>query len=84
MDFFQNGDQTEGWVGKLINRICREVQQGLTLNLRWTILPLSLFENLLDSYRKCAIQFANDKFDPFPSFFDIDYIYFPFCFGSQD
>ncbi|KAD4178072.1 hypothetical protein E3N88_26663 [Mikania micrantha] len=61
-----------------------EVQQGRTLNLRWTILPPSFVNSLLDSCNKNAIKFANGKFSPFPSFFDIDYVYFPLCFGSQD
>ncbi|KAL8201985.1 hypothetical protein R6Q57_011132, partial [Mikania cordata] len=67
----------EGWAG-------REVQQGQTLNLRWTILPPSFVDSLLDTCNKRAIKFANGKFSPFPSFFDIDYVYFPFCFRSQD
>ncbi|KAL8228273.1 hypothetical protein R6Q57_015857 [Mikania cordata] len=74
----------EGWTGRLINWRCREVQQGRTLNLRWTILPPSFVDNLLDSCNKNAIKFANGKFSLFPSFFDIDYVYFPLCFGSQD
>ncbi|KAL8198190.1 hypothetical protein R6Q57_024171 [Mikania cordata] len=74
----------EGCAGRLINWRCREVQHGRTLNLRWTILPPSFVDNLLDSCNKNTIKFANGKFSPFPSFFDIDYVYFPLCFGSQD
>ncbi|KAD4888164.1 hypothetical protein E3N88_20237 [Mikania micrantha] len=74
----------EGWARRLINWRCREVQQGRTLNLRWTILPPSFVDSLLDSCNKNAIKFANGKLSPFPSFFDIDYVYFPLCFGSQD
>ncbi|KAD2132532.1 hypothetical protein E3N88_24791 [Mikania micrantha] len=74
----------EGWAGRLINWRSREVQQGRTLNLRWTILPPSFVDSLLDSCNKNAIKFANGKVSPFPSFLDIDYVYFPLCFGSQD
>ncbi|KAL8224047.1 hypothetical protein R6Q57_019522 [Mikania cordata] len=74
----------EGWAGRLINWRCREVQQGRTLNLRRTILPPSFVDSLLDSCNKNAIKFSNENFFPFPSFFDIDYVYFLFCFGSQD
>ncbi|KAL8232641.1 hypothetical protein R6Q57_002419 [Mikania cordata] len=74
----------EGCAGRLINWRCREVQQRRTLNLRWTILPSSFVDSLLDSCNKNAIKFVNGKFSPFPSFFDIDYVYFPLCFGSQD
>ncbi|KAL8227877.1 hypothetical protein R6Q57_015461 [Mikania cordata] len=56
------------WAGRLINWRCREVQQDRTLNLRWTILPPSFVDNLLDSCNKNAIKFANGKFSPFPSF----------------
>ncbi|KAL8256000.1 hypothetical protein R6Q59_031067 [Mikania micrantha] len=28
--------------------------------------------------------FANGKFTPFPSFFDIDFVYFPYCFQRQN
>ncbi|KAL8236709.1 hypothetical protein R6Q59_017790 [Mikania micrantha] len=91
IEFFNKGDSPfcysthiEGWAGRLINWRCREVQQGRTLNLRWTILPPSFVDSLLDSCNKNAIKFANGKLSPFPSFFDIDYVYFPLCFGSQD
>ncbi|KAL8262164.1 hypothetical protein R6Q59_026213 [Mikania micrantha] len=77
-------DHIEGWAGRLINWRSREVQQGRTLNLRWTILPPSFVDSLLDSCNKNAIKFANGKVSPFPSFLDIDYVYFPLCFGSQD
>ncbi|KAD3066927.1 hypothetical protein R6Q59_018898 [Mikania micrantha] len=85
IEFFNMGDtpfcyyaHIEGWPGRLTNWICRQVQQGRTLNLRWTILPPSFVDHMLDSCNKNAIKVANGKFAHFPSFFDIDHVYFPF------
>ncbi|KAL8200731.1 hypothetical protein R6Q57_012070 [Mikania cordata] len=82
--FFKSEKHIEGWAGRLINWRCTEVQHGRTLNLRWTILLPSFVDSLLDSCNKNTIKFANGKFSHFPSFFDIDYVYFSLCFGSQD
>ncbi|KAL8265673.1 hypothetical protein R6Q59_003017 [Mikania micrantha] len=82
---YHNGHlSSKCWVGRLIKWRFREVQKNPCLNLRWTILPPSFVNFLLDSCSKNATNFANGKHTPFPSFFEVDYVYFPYCFKRQD
>ncbi|KAD3641152.1 hypothetical protein R6Q59_027356 [Mikania micrantha] len=77
-------NHVEGWVGRLIKWRSREVQKNSNLNLRWSILPPSFVTLLLDSCSKNATQFANGKHLPFPSFFEVDHVYLPYCFKRQE
>ncbi|KAL8256908.1 hypothetical protein R6Q59_028949 [Mikania micrantha] len=81
VEFFHAGDlafcysaHIEGWVGRLMKWRNREVQSNPSSKLRWTILPPSFVYLLLDSCNKNSVKFANGKFTPFPSFFDIDFV----------
>ncbi|KAL8206247.1 hypothetical protein R6Q57_009798 [Mikania cordata] len=81
---FCNSAHIEGWVGRLMKWRNMEVQSNPSLKLRWTILPPSFVYLLLDSCNKNSVKFANGKFTPFPSIFDIGFIYFPYCFQRQN
>ncbi|KAL8234265.1 hypothetical protein R6Q59_020365 [Mikania micrantha] len=52
--------------------------------MRWSILQPRFFDYLVDSNTKNTVNFANGKSIPYPSFFDVDYVYFPFCVENQE
>lgn len=45
--------------------------------MRWTILPPEFYNSLLESVPKNLANYCNGKFKPFPSFFDVDFVFFP-------
>ncbi|KAL8214392.1 hypothetical protein R6Q57_003841 [Mikania cordata] len=60
----------------------RQQQKGAT-DMRWSILPPQFYDYLV-AYTKNTVGFANGKSSPFPSFFDVDYVYFPFCVENNE
>ncbi|KAD4386262.1 hypothetical protein E3N88_26431 [Mikania micrantha] len=73
----------QGWVGRMMNWRQRQQQKGAT-DMRWSILPPQFYDYLVDSCTKNTVSFANGKSSPFPSFFDVDYVYFPFCVENNE
>ncbi|KAD7478146.1 hypothetical protein E3N88_01282 [Mikania micrantha] len=61
----------------------RQQLKGAT-DMRWSILPPQFYDYLVDSCTKNTVIFANGKSSPFPSFFDVDYVYFPFCVENNE
>ncbi|KAD3068835.1 hypothetical protein E3N88_36715 [Mikania micrantha] len=76
-------EHIQGWVGRMMNWRQRQQQKGAT-NMRWSILPPQFYDYLVDSCTKNTVSFANGKSSPFPSFFDVDYVYFPFCVENNE
>ncbi|KAL8243101.1 hypothetical protein R6Q59_009359 [Mikania micrantha] len=76
-------EHIQGWVGRMMNWRQRQLQKGAT-NMRWSILPPQFYDYLVDSCTKNTVSFANGKSSPFPSFFDVDYVYFPFCVENNE
>ncbi|KAJ0535934.1 hypothetical protein HanRHA438_Chr09g0416551 [Helianthus annuus] len=62
----------------------RKLQKDLLLNLRWTILPPKFYECLLESVPKNVATYCNGKLSPFPSFFNIDYVFFPIPLENKE
>ncbi|MFS7971755.1 putative papain-like cysteine peptidase superfamily [Helianthus anomalus] len=74
----------EGWVGRLMAWRSRKLQTETMLNLRWTILPPQFYENLLDSVTKNVAMYGNGKLNPFPSFIEVDYVFFPLPLENRE
>jgi hypothetical protein len=51
---------------------------------RWTMLPPQFYHNLVDGCNKNAVSHANGKLNPFPAFWEVDYVYFPVLLEGQD
>ena len=62
----------------------REVDKSSRKDMRWTILPPEFYECLVDSCSKSAVGYANGKMNPYPSFTEVDVIFFPLCIEAQD
>ncbi|KAL8260029.1 hypothetical protein R6Q59_027982 [Mikania micrantha] len=76
-------EHIQGWVGRMMNWRQRQQQKGAT-DMRWSILPPQIYDYFVDSCTKNTVSFANRKSSPFPSFFYVDYVYFPFCVENNE
>ncbi|KAL8214206.1 hypothetical protein R6Q57_003655 [Mikania cordata] len=74
----------EGWVGRMMQWRHRQQQTEGASQMHWSILPPRFFDYLVDSNTKNTVKFANGKLSPYPSFFDVDYVYFPFCVENHE
>ena len=74
----------EGWTGRLMAWRRRNLQSDPTLNLRWTILPPQFSDTLLQSVPKSVVGYGNGKENPFPSFFDVDFVFFPLPIDNNE
>lgn len=52
--------------------------------MRWTILPPQFYEYLVDSCNKDAHLYIKGKFQHYPSFFEVDYVFLPLCLDDRD
>ncbi|KAD1443139.1 hypothetical protein E3N88_42824 [Mikania micrantha] len=77
-------EHIEGWVGRMMQWRHRQQQTAGGSQMRWSILPPRFFDYLVDSNTKNTVNFANGKLSPYPSFFDVDYVYFPFCVENHE
>ncbi|KAL8232225.1 hypothetical protein R6Q57_002003 [Mikania cordata] len=75
-------EHIEGWVGRMMQ--WRRRQQQNEASMRWSILPPRFFDYLVDGNTKNTVNFSNGKSIPYPSFFDVDYVYFPYCVENQE
>ncbi|KAL8205699.1 hypothetical protein R6Q57_009250 [Mikania cordata] len=55
----------------------RHQQKEGASDMRWSILPPQFYDYLVDSSTKNTTSFANGESSPLPSFFNVDYVYFP-------
>ncbi|MFS7900879.1 hypothetical protein Hanom_Chr00s147759g01821001 [Helianthus anomalus] len=62
----------------------RNLQTDPTLNLRWTILPPQFYDTLLQSVPKSVVGYGNGKENPFPSFVDVDFVFFPLSIDNNE
>ncbi|KAD5318349.1 hypothetical protein E3N88_18295 [Mikania micrantha] len=62
----------------------RQQQKEEATDMRWSILPSQFYDYLVDSCTTNTVSFANGKSSSFPSFFDVDYVYFPFCVENNE
>ncbi|KAL8255376.1 hypothetical protein R6Q59_033597 [Mikania micrantha] len=74
----------QGWVGRMMNWRQRQQQKEEATDMRWSILPSQFYDYLVDSCTTNTVSFANGKSSSFPSFFDVDYVYFPFCVENNE
>ncbi|KAL8259339.1 hypothetical protein R6Q59_027292 [Mikania micrantha] len=80
---YRRPEHIQGWVGRMMNWRQRQQQKG-AIDMRWSIMPPQFYDYLVDSCTKNTVSFANEKLSPFPSFFDVDYVYFPFCVEKNE
>ncbi|KAJ0780649.1 putative Ulp1 protease family catalytic domain, papain-like cysteine peptidase superfamily [Helianthus annuus] len=73
----------QGWVGRMMNWRRRQLQEDQSLALPWTLLPPQFYTHLLESSAKHVVNYANGKLNPFPFFFEVDFVYFPFCLANN-
>ncbi|KAL8225610.1 hypothetical protein R6Q57_018167 [Mikania cordata] len=62
----------------------RQKQKERATNMRWSTLRPQFYDYLVNSCTKNTVSFENRKSIPFSSFFDVDYVYFPFCVENHE
>ncbi|KAL8259894.1 hypothetical protein R6Q59_027847 [Mikania micrantha] len=79
-----NEMHVEGWTGRLMTWRRREMEKNPSNDFRWSILPPQFFDVLVSSITKNALCYGNGKMRPYPSFFDVDYVFVPLCIKNQE
>ncbi|KAL8225143.1 hypothetical protein R6Q57_017700 [Mikania cordata] len=73
-----------GWTGRLMTWRRREMEKNPSNVFRWSILPPQFFDVLVSSITKNALCYGNRKMRPYPSFFDVDYVFIRLCIKNQE